>query len=377
MARTDEVSSPGEIVVNVTAARHSGALSVITQFLQQAEQNKDFKFYVFVTAPELLKFDQHNIRIITLAKTQNTLSRIWWDFLGIKARIKQLNIQPVAAISFQNTGFKLSKKIPQIIYYHQSAPFSKIYWNPFKKGDRVFWLYKWIYPYFTKWTIHASTYFVVQTQWIKTGIMDVFKVPEERITIVKPSIQLIASTPVPDVSRQFPPLRIFYPATATSNKNHIEIVKAVCHLNRSGKLHRDLKIIFTCDKLEEYEFVRIIIREKLDDYFEFIGHITFEEVQQQYEVAHLMLFPSKLETFGIPLLEAATKGLRIIAIDQSYAREVLENYEGASFVPLGATVEWANAIFEVMENNKRYPPFKPSYKNEWYKIFDLLKQITT
>ena len=45
----------------------------------------------------------------------------------------------------------------------------------------------------------------------------------------------------------------------------------------------------------------------------------------------ILVFPSYVETFGLPLLEARKSGTYILASDCSFSREILEGYEKALF----------------------------------------------
>ena len=61
-----------------------------------------------------------------------------------------------------------------------------------------------------------------------------------------------------------------------------------------------------------------------------VGTQPFEKVQQLYTQC-VLLFPSLLETFGLPLVEAAIANAPIVAANMPYATEVLSGYENAIF----------------------------------------------
>lgn len=56
-----------------------------------------------------------------------------------------------------------------------------------------------------------------------------------------------------------------------------------------------------------------------------LGEIDQAGLREHYASAHAMLFPSRSETFGNPLVEAIGFGLPVIAPDVGYARAVLAN----------------------------------------------------
>ena len=55
-----------------------------------------------------------------------------------------------------------------------------------------------------------------------------------------------------------------------------------------------------------------------------------EQMAQRYSES-ILLFPSYLETVGLPLLEAKQYGAPIIASDCAYAHETVGEYENVSY----------------------------------------------
>ena len=53
-----------------------------------------------------------------------------------------------------------------------------------------------------------------------------------------------------------------------------------------------------------------------------LGAVPYEEIAQYYQRSDIFVFPSYLETFGHPLLEAMTSGVPVVAADIDVFREV-------------------------------------------------------
>lgn len=62
----------------------------------------------------------------------------------------------------------------------------------------------------------------------------------------------------------------------------------------------------------------------------FGGQISREKVFKMYANS-VLLFPSYVESFGLPLLEARLTGTYVIASDCPFSREILNGYERALF----------------------------------------------
>ncbi|HCB7440020.1 TPA: glycosyltransferase, partial [Escherichia coli] len=57
-----------------------------------------------------------------------------------------------------------------------------------------------------------------------------------------------------------------------------------------------------------------------------------------------LLFPSRLETFGIPLIEAVKFNSNIIVSDLPYAHDVLDGYENVKYCNPDSPEDWSEAI---------------------------------
>jgi glycosyltransferase involved in cell wall biosynthesis len=99
-----------------------------------------------------------------------------------------------------------------------------------------------------------------------------------------------------------------------------------------------------------------------------------------------LIFPSYLETFGLPLLEARFFNAPIAASDRPFAREILEGYSNADFFDPFSPDDLANKMKKYLEANssrrsfvnidketevlKKYRP-----ENTWGKLLNLLNYL--
>jgi glycosyltransferase involved in cell wall biosynthesis len=83
------------------------------------------------------------------------------------------------------------------------------------------------------------------------------------------------------------------------------------------------------------------------------GRVSDAELKALYRHAVALIFPSRYEGFGIPLLEAMLCGCPIIASDMPSSREVAGGI--AQFVPVGDL----NALVDAMERSMQAPDTGP------------------
>jgi glycosyltransferase involved in cell wall biosynthesis len=79
-----------------------------------------------------------------------------------------------------------------------------------------------------------------------------------------------------------------------------------------------------------------------------------------------------LETFGLPLLEAASLGKPILVLNKPYAHDVLEGYEGVKYVEDNPN-EWYKTILDhYISETYCFKPFSRNNLNDWSKLVDLV-----
>jgi len=338
------------IIVNATALDKSGALSILRQFVDNIP-NDNHRWLIFISDKITLSTNNKNVRLESISGVKSMPKRFWWDIIGLRKWLKDYNINPVAAISLQNTGFKVGKSVPSFIYYHQPLPFFNISWNPLKKTERSFWFYKYIYPFFVSLFLTKSTRIFVQLDFIRKEFARHFHHPENIIDVFSPSI--VKPSTCHSKEDKSDALTIFYPAMGYFYKNHRVIVDALELTNQN------IEVYFTTDKPTDY---------KQDNRIHWIGQVSYDQVCQMYDNCDAVVFPSYIETYGLPLVEAAMTGVPIIASDLPYAREVLNGYEGVTFVEYDNSKAWAKAI-NSLDKGIRYKPLDISNRAGWPELF--------
>jgi glycosyltransferase involved in cell wall biosynthesis len=82
-----------------------------------------------------------------------------------------------------------------------------------------------------------------------------------------------------------------------------------------------------------------------------LGPVTDAELDGLYEHALFVALPSLYEGFGIPALEAATRGRAVLCSDIEAFREVLGN-QGALYVPPHDVAAWARALAALVRDEE-------------------------
>lgn len=362
------------IVVNATASRTSGALSILKQFLTQLQVNNEDFYYIFIADSVYLE-PIESVSFIHM-DTRSWIKRIWWDEFGLQRWLLKNNVIPDLFISFQNTGIKYDQRTPQLIYYHNVIPLLNIDWRFWKRNELLFFLYQRIYPFFVKRSLGKSTYVAVQLPSTKIAFINKFNFSQENLFIVRPDLKRVVADDFPELEFDDNCFHFIYPATPFLYKNHLDVVHGLSVLRSIDKdLCRKIKVHFTLKAEKKSVIVKTIKKMKLEENFIFEGEMPFEHLMSYYKSMTALLFPSYIESFGLPLLEAANFGLPIIVSDLPYARDVVGRYGSASFVKLHDYEAWAKAIQQVCTSKKEKQPFIQNEEEGWLSFFNVINKI--
>lgn len=371
------------VFVNATAATEGGALTILKQFLKGISKysNKNNLYYIFCSLEELKTYERENTKIINDIKGKKWLDRIKWDLWGLYNWGKKKDIRADLIISFQNTGINYYGNVAQLIYLHQSIPFAEgINWDFLNKNERFLWFRKNIYKKIIKYTIRKNSYIVVQTEWMKDAVIKQFNWNPKKISAIKPNIKSIPLEKVPEIDFNDNKFHIFYPANTAKYKNHELIINALKYIKDSKpEIYKNLIIHFTFDSSLSNNINAVLINLikdlQVDEHIKCEGKISYERVLSFYKSCDLMFFPSYIETFGLPLIEAANFGMPILAVDMNYAKEVIGDYEGVKFLNYEDSKLWAENTIDLYNKRIKYTPYNIKYNTSWKDFFVLIEQL--
>ncbi len=114
-----------------------------------------------------------------------------------------------------------------------------------------------------------------------------------------------------------------YVASGEPHKNHRQLIEAWCLLACEGYFPT-LKL--TVDPVQFAELhswiAEQVVQHRLN--VENLGSLSHEGVGLLYANAGALIYPSKLESFGLPLIEARQAGIPVLASELDYVRDLLD-----------------------------------------------------
>ena len=200
---------------------------------------------------------------------------------------------------------------------------------------------------------NQATFICVQAEWTKEDLHKQYGLPKEKICVIPWGSVLDAYKPINSehLSKtrerySLPGQFFFYPAVTWPHKNHIVIIRALSHLKECG-IRPDL--YFTGMATEHKAVLdRAASDLGVSSQLHYLGFLSPEELQAMYCMSTALVFPSKFEGFGLPILEAFHARTAVISSNATTLPEV--GKDGALYFDPECPKELAQHMQGVWQN---------------------------
>lgn len=302
------------LIVNDIAATEGGALSILKDFYRFVRDNEETKKieWLFIVSDDLLE-ETSNIKIHMFKKKRfNWIRRFLFDNYIINRLSKEFHADGI--ISLQNT-ISFTSGLPQLVYMHQVIPFQKEKKFSFlKKNEYKYAIYQFIIGSLIKKSLKKANLVVVQAKWLKDLVASQAICCTD--SIIVNSLDCESCNYISEPKNSNYETNFFYPAFECVYKNQ-DIIRKACSLLEARGIKAKVELTINSNNTQSN-----IIRT--------CGKLTHEEVMQKLSNSTL-IFPSYVETIGLPLIEAMSVNTLVLAADCQYAHETLKGYPNAYF----------------------------------------------
>lgn len=338
------------VVNDVAATPESGGIySVLEDFYDEVLENDKTNKWVFILSGKYFR-ETKNIKIKVIKNQKKWMSRFFFEFITGKKVINLLS--PDVYISLQNTITMGVKANVKIVYLQQPLPFQTIKkFSFFRKKEIKMAVYQKIVGALIKYSIRKSSpYVIVQTKWMKDAVKKEHLVKDEQLFKCFPKLKISNRTSTHNTTNDNRLSSFFFPAALYVYKNHSVIIEA-CKILKNKYFVNNFEVLLTITKKEfEAKF------DEIPTQLKFIGNIKREKVLDLYSRT-VLLFPSYIETFGLPLLESANVKGNIIAAKTEFSLEILDGYEKAFFFEYNNPYELADIMLKFINNKVEYKKY--------------------
>lgn len=368
------------LVVSAVNFTEGGPLTVLREFVDAACEvlPAQWQICVFVHDKSLL----HNSRpqLFEIPHTKHSwLRRLRVEWFEFRAHARRL--RPDLWISLHDISPNVGR-FPQAVYCHNPSPFFRMGWRDvvFEPSLLAFQLG---YAFLYRIRLSRNRAIVVQQSWLR----DEFRRwvgGSTQIIVAHPSAPVAAAGndgAAPRRGRGSPGrARFLYPALPRAFKNFELIGNAVERLEMDPGWDSEVVITIRGD---ENRYARWLYRRfaKLRT-LRFVGRQTREQMNGLYASADCLLFPSRMETWGLPITEAKQLQLPMLVADLPFARETVGNYAAVDFVAIHDAAQLARKMLAFQQGTLVFEPTtrafpEPPFVQDWHGLVRLLAALVS
>ena len=200
------------------------------------------------------------------------------------------------------------------------------------------------------WHRDKAKRYIVQTASMKRLTEARLGIAVECAPFVPESVMNFSMPSPDDQKRQYD---FIYVASGEAHKNHEALIGAWCILADEG-LFPSLALTLVPEMASK--ILTLITAESISRgvRIQNLGELSYESLIAVYRTCGALIYPSSLESFGLPLIEARRVGLAVLAPELDYVRDITDPEE--TFEPR-SPVSIARAVKRYMKDCKS--PFEP------------------
>ena len=309
------------LVVSAINFSEGGPLTVLRDFLRAAcALPAEWEIVALVHDRNL--FDLPRVRFMEFRDSKSSwLRRLYYEYWHFRDLSREIGVD--VWLSLHDISPRVVAR-RQVVYCHQPAPFYRMPLRGILEDPRYF-LFTRFYRFLYGFNIRANDLVVVQQDWIRQQFRRMFGIGNVAVAYPVSHAsegRLVALAPG---ERRV----LLYPALPRSFKNFDTLCQAAATVERT--FGPDFEVRITVSGDENAYAARLRRQYGGIAAVRFIGRQTPQQMQAQYAEASAVVFPSLLETWGLPITEGKALGKVLMLADLPYAHEALGAYGRACF----------------------------------------------
>ncbi|MBP3379631.1 MAG: glycosyltransferase [Ruminococcus sp.] len=363
--------SKRKIVISGINLFEGGPLTIYYDMLDMLinmDYDKKYDITCFVHRVSLFEKYRGNFSFIELPRSRSSyLLRMYYEYIYFHRYSRKKDIYAWISLHDMTPNVKAERLFT---YCHNPTPFLKPDKKFFRFSKSVFFMslfYKHLYAI----NIKKNTAVIVQQKWLRDEFKKMYGI--KNVIVAHPSVDV-------DVVKQERSqsdnnkYKFFFPSFPRAFKNFEIICRAAAVLS---KYSDEFEVWLTTDGSENkysqylrktYQSVRSV---------RWIGLQSRDEMIERYNSCDCVIFPSKLETWGLPIIEAKAYGKPILLADLPYAHETVGSCRETSFFDPDNPKELAKLMLGCIRGTIRFKgnndviPDAP-YADNWRELIKMI-----
>ncbi|MGN0281832.1 MAG: glycosyltransferase family 4 protein [Prevotella sp.] len=326
-------------------------IRILQQHFPEDEQ------YLYLPNPKKTKFlptSESGNRKKLFPKGFWTCMRSIWRVWGINKDIKRDEIEIFHGLSNELPLNIKSTRCPSVVTIHDLI---------FIHCPKYYhWIDRKIYDYKFRRACRNADRVIAVSEYTKREIMHYYGTGAEKIDVVYQGCDPAFSAPIAkekleDVSSRYnlPHRFVLYVGSIEERKNLMLVARAMKRGEKGegrGERNMDFSVV-AVGKRTAYtdEIVSYLEENGIRGRFLFLHDVSFADLPSFYRLATAFVYPSRIEGFGIPLLEAISSGLPAIGCTGSCLEEA--GGPGSIYVNPDDEEAMADALCSVMNDEEK------------------------
>lgn len=306
------------IVISAVNLRKGGTLTILRnclEYLSELAQSGEYKVVALVHKKELAYYP--GIEYVEMPWTiRSWFLRLWCEYVSMyRFSCKMDNID--LWFSLHDTTPRVKAK-RRAVYCHNPFPFYRWKWKELLLNYRIV-CFAWFSKYCYQINIHKNNSVLVQQEWIRQEFTKLFHLAPKDIVVSVPTKTHVEIPSEENVSKD-DVYRFFYASYADIHKN-FELLCQATELLEQEVGRGVFKVGITISGNENRYARRLYRKWGHVDSLHFTGFLTKTDLYSYYANTDCLVFPSRIETWGLPISEFAQSGKPMLLADLPYAHE--------------------------------------------------------
>ncbi len=361
------------LVISAVNLVEGGTLTILNNCLSFLNANPFIcnKYHVIALVHSKALFQFENIIFIELPLAKkNWIFRMYYEYIAFNKISKFL--KPKLWLSLHDISPIVTAE-RKAVYCHNPSPFYHIKFKQIRYSYKLY-IFSFLYKYIYRTNIKSNDYVIVQQQWLRNAFAKMYKLDRHKIVVAYPH-ELSQNEKLDNqFSSSFP--LFFFPSLSRPFKNFEVICKAADLLVERGVV--GFRVVLTINGNEDLYSKEIVETYRRNLNINFCGRLSYSNVCNMYSKSTCLIFPSKLETWGLPISEFIQYGKPMILSDLPYAHEAASNAEKVAFFNSDDELQLSYLMEDIINNDLsqfgKVPPQQVSapYTKSWEELFTLL-----
>jgi glycosyltransferase involved in cell wall biosynthesis len=360
------------VVVSAVNFTEGGPLTVLHESLAAAVEVLPPEWEIIALVHDEGLISLPRVRTVAIPDAKASWwRRLRWEWFGFKELSQEW--KPELWFSLHDITPRVHARY-QAVYCHNSAPFYRVRSREIIQEPKLL-LFNLFYASLYRLFIRRNRCVIVQQEWMRQEFLRRFD-----------QLPMVVAHPSPDLT----PTR----GTLKSNAHHVFLYPALARVFKNLEIIGDAVSLLQARGIRNFE-VRFTIAGSENRYARwlkkryghlpnlyFLGRQDRKQMLANYKEASVLLFPSRLETWGLPITEAKQHELPMLVADLPYAHETVGEFDLVSFFDPGSSNRLADLMASMIagtwqpDGNRQRTPGSPFAAN-WGELWAVLIEEQT